>query len=177
MTDDIDYLDDEDLPPSKTSIKKAMHQITALGQQLVDLPAKKLNQVPLDDSLRYSIDQARTMKTGNAKRRQIQFIGKLMRKQDNSDIEHALNQFLEQDQQQINLHHLAEQWRDRLLTDNQAVTEFINQFPNQSVQQINQVLRAAISEQKKIKASTSGPIAPKETRKLFKLIREQLQPT
>ncbi len=172
-----DYDLDDELPPSKTSIKKAMLDITALGEELVNLPIKKLAQIPLTENLAQAIEQARGMKANSAKKRQIQFIGKLMRKQDLTPITDALEAMKQKDLHHTHLHHQAENWRDKLIQDPSCGSEFIDSHPNCDRQAFNQLLRAAAREQQRIeeaKQQSKKAIAPKETRKLFALIRDTI---
>lgn len=72
---------------SKTTLKKQMHALQALGEKLADLKPEKWQSLTLSDSLMDALEQAKKMKSGNARRRQIQYIGKLMRKEDDEVID------------------------------------------------------------------------------------------
>lgn len=80
----------EDQPLSKTARKKQMQALQTLGERLVPLKAEKLAQLPISETLLDAINLAKKTKQGNGQRRQLQFIGKLMRSEDHEAIERAL---------------------------------------------------------------------------------------
>lgn len=166
---------DQELP-SKTTFKKIAKDITALGDDLIKLPEKQLSTIPLSEPLKEAITIARGMRSDNGKRRQRLFIGKLLRNQDIDPIIEAINQIKARDQAHVQQHHHIERWRDRLLANPQDASAFMSEYPLEDKQGFNQQLRAAVREQKAIKACPDHKQAPapKETRKLFVLIRERL---
>jgi ribosome-associated protein len=76
MTEDEDW---QELPPSKSSRKREAHALQKLGEELVQMRAQDLARLPLPESLRDAIDEARRLTSRGAQARQRQFIGKLMR--------------------------------------------------------------------------------------------------
>lgn len=76
--------------PSKTQRKKQSHALQSLGEQLVALPADKLALVPLAESLRAAVEMAHRVRSREGRRRQMQYIGKLMRDSDANTIAQAL---------------------------------------------------------------------------------------
>lgn len=87
MTEDEDW---QELPPSKSSRKREAHALQKLGEELVQMRAKDLERLPLPESLRDAIDEARRLTSRGALARQRQFIGKLMRDIDVEPIVTAL---------------------------------------------------------------------------------------
>lgn len=158
--------DFDDRPPSKSARKREMHALQDLGTALVELPDGELKTIPLDDELADAIAVARRIKDFTGKRRQLQFIGKLMRKLDTTAIEAAYND-LQNGQQQRNQHfHRLEQLRDQLLAEGvEAMAAVLEIYPHADRQHLRQLIIAAEKEQK-----AGQP--PAAARKLFKYLRE-----
>jgi ribosome-associated protein len=103
--------------PSKTQRKKASDAQQALGELLVSIPEHELKKVPMDDDLKDAVILARSIRSHEGRRRQMQYIGKLMRQR---DIEPIRVQLLDRDslqRQETARMHAAELWRTRLLAD------------------------------------------------------------
>jgi ribosome-associated protein len=156
---------DEEEGKSKSQVKREMHELQKLGEELVALSAAARAKVPLDDELKDALQLAD--KLGNkreALRRHIQFIGRLMRTRDLEPIEQALAILRNTNQAATRQFHKVEHWRDKLLSDNDALTEFIAAYPDVDVQQLRQLIRNAKKEQEKQQP-------PKYFRELFQLIK------
>lgn len=156
---------DEEEGKSKSQVKREMHELQKLGEELVALSAAARAKVPLDDELKDALQLAD--KLGNkreALRRHIQFIGRLMRTRDLEPIEQALAILRNTNQAATRQFHKVEHWRDKLLSDNDALTEFIAAYPEVDVQQLRQLIRNAKKEQEKQQP-------PKYYRELFQLIK------
>lgn len=156
---------DEEEGKSKSQVKREMHELQKLGEELVSLSAAARAKVPLDDELKDALQLAD--KLGNkreALRRHIQFIGRLMRTRELEPIEQALAVLRNTNQAATRQFHKVEQWRDKLLADNDAVTDFIAAHPDVDVQQLRQLIRNAKKEQEKQQP-------PKAFRELFQLIK------
>lgn len=156
---------DEEEGKSKSQVKREMHELQKLGEELVSLSAAARAKVPLDDELKDALQLAD--KLGNkreALRRHIQFIGRLMRTRELEPIEQALAVLRNTNQAATRQFHKVEQWRDKLLADNDAVTGFIAAHPDVDVQQLRQLIRNAKKEQEKQQP-------PKAFRELFQLIK------
>ncbi len=163
--------DDEELVRSKTDIKKEMTALQELGTQIVELSEKHIARIPLEGKLAEAIYEARGMKHREGRRRQLQYIGKLMRQAENiDDIRAAFDKVMLVGQQHTKIQHQTEQWRDRLLGEdsNQALSSFIDDFPQADIQYLRQLVRNAQKE-----ASQQKP--PATARKLFRYIRELLE--
>ena len=85
-----DFEDDATLPPSKSSRKRAAHAMQKLGEHLVSMREQERSQLPLSDTLREAITEARRLTSRGALARQYQYLGKLMRNEDVPAIEAAL---------------------------------------------------------------------------------------
>lgn len=162
LDDDVDYV-------SRTAAKKEVQAITAMGVTLTELSPTELDQIPLSDTVVKTINDAKAIKSFGAKKRQIQYLGKLLRNEDYEAIEAALQRLQDKHKQNVHLAHQCEQWRDRLLSEGKpALSEFVAAFPNQDIQQLRQLIRQAQKEQKDNKP-------PASARKLFRWVREQVE--
>ncbi|WP_160152787.1 ribosome biogenesis factor YjgA [Microbulbifer sp. ALW1] len=167
-SDDFDAFDefDDENYKSKTQVKQEMHQLQDLGKQLTELNANKLAEVPMDADLAEAIATMHRIKSREAKRRQLQYIGKLMRKADVEAIEAVLNKHKEQDHLHLRFDRMAEEWRQRLLEQGkEAQSAFFDSFPGADHQQ----LRALIRESNKEIANNKPP---SNQRKLFRYLRD-----
>jgi len=154
---------EEELPKSKSQIKREMHELQALGKQLVELPLKQLIDIPISDKLRNAIIAARSLKHG-AIRRQLQYIGSLMPKEDEASIRTMLHKLQQPHKDEVKVFHQLEQWRDQLLQgDQDLLDELANKFENFDRQHIRQLIRNAKKEQELNKP-------PKSARLLFKYL-------
>lgn len=160
--------------PSKTERKKAMHALQALGERLVTLPAARLAEVPLEEDLREAIEAARGMTKHEARRRQLQYIGRLMRDIDPAPIRAALDRFDGQSAEATREMNAAERWRDRLIADDAALTEFAARYPGTDLQALRALLREVRRERKE--ADPAAPAghsvrAGRHFRDLYRMIR------
>lgn len=143
------------LAPSKTRRKRAMHALQDTGEQLVQLDAKRLAELDLPEALAQAVLEAKRMRKHGALRRQLQFIGKLMRQVDAKPIQDKLDAW-----NGLNLVHAAwlhqlERWRERLLADDQALNEFAQRYPSADLQQLRTLTRNAQEERLANKSSRS----------------------
>lgn len=121
----VDAEDDADLPLSKTKRKATMHALQDLGEELVVLDARRFSElateVELPERLVDAIAQARTITAWGGRKRQLQYIGKLMRDVDCEPIRRRLDAWAHGHQQDSARQHALEQWRDRLLAEPDAL--------------------------------------------------------
>lgn len=157
--------DDIEQPISKSEIKRQMTALQKLGEELVALPASKLDQLDLPETLRDAVNQAKRITAHGGLRRQMQYIGRLMRITDAQPIADQLNAWRGDSAEVIAEFHRMENWRTRLLADDAALTEFVDIYPQADAQQLRTLVRNARRE-------ASATQAPKSSRALFKLIRE-----
>jgi len=156
---------DEEEGKSKSQVKREMHELQKLGEELVSLSAAARAKVPLDDELKDALQLADKLSNKReALRRHIQFIGRLMRTRELEPIEQALAVLRNTNQAATRQFHKVEQWRDKLLADNDTLTDFIAAYPDVDVQQLRQLIRNAKKEQEKQQP-------PKAFRELFQLIK------
>ena len=156
---------DEEEGKSKSQVKREMHELQKLGEELIALSAASRARVPLDDELKDALQLADKLSNKReALRRHIQFIGRLMRSRDLEPIDQALALLRNTNQAATRQFHKVETWRDKLLAENDAVTEFIAEYPEIDVQQLRQLIRNAKKEQEKQQP-------PKAFRELFQLIK------
>ena len=118
--------------PSKSERKRQMHALQQLGERLVALPQAELDRLNIEDErLREAIDQARRITARGGLRRQLQFIGKLMRSIDPSSIEAGLKEREERHSDSVRRHHQIESARDSLIADgDEAIGAIINHWPS-----------------------------------------------
>ena len=117
---------------SKSQKKRDMLALQDIGVELVGLSSETINKLELPDNLRTAVVEARRIpksKYGGMKR-QMQYIGRLMREIDPAPIVEQLNSLKAPNKKQTALHHLGERWRERLLADESALNAFINEFPD-----------------------------------------------
>ena len=157
---------DEFLPISKTKRKKAMDDLQDLGGALVELSQDRLKQLDLPDSLRTAIKDAKKLTNARgAQRRQLQYIGRLMREVDPEPIQAKLDAWSGVSKEETIKLHLLERWRERLLENDAALGEFLSSHPDVDVQYLRTLIRNAHKER-----DANKP--PKSSRALFKLLRE-----
>lgn len=160
--DDLEQ--DQDQAVSKSEVKRQMTALQKLGEELVALPASKLDQLDLPEILRDAVNQAKRITAHGGLRRQMQYIGRLMRITDAQPIADQLTAWRGDSTEVIVEFHRMENWRTRLLADDAVLTEFVNAYPQSDAQRLRTLIRNARRE------AEAGQ-APKSSRALFKLIR------
>lgn len=156
----------EEAPVSKSQRKREAHALQALGKALVKLTKPALSQIPLPDDLRNAIEEAQRLHQHGALKRQLQYIGKLMRQCDVEPIRAAYEKVTNSYREDVEQHHKLEQWRDRLLSEgDQALEQLLAQHADLNRQHLRQLIRAANQEEAKGKP-------PKAARELFRYLRE-----
>jgi ribosome-associated protein len=138
--------DDQVKQPSKTRRKKEMHALQDIGEQLVALDIKQLNELDLPETLMDAILDAKQIQKHGAYRRQMQYIGKLMRNIDVLSFQEKLAIWQNLKLQQTARQHLLEHWRDRLLSDEKAFTEFSQKYPAADIQRLRMLMRKTHKE-------------------------------
>ncbi len=164
---DSDFLDDaEEIEfVSKTQMKREMHELQDLGQRLLNLNPSQQAQLPLSEKLQEALETDRRISSNNAKKRHLQYVGRLMRLE-NVDAIRTYLERLDSSTEAFNQRfHQLELWRERLLNEgNEALTEYLNLHPQAEVQQMRQLIRKANKELKDGKP-------PASSRKLFRYLR------
>ncbi|MEX1032013.1 MAG: ribosome biogenesis factor YjgA [Cellvibrionaceae bacterium] len=158
--------DGDEEEKSKSQLKREVSALQDLGRKLTELKDEQLARFPLTDDLRLALLEYRRIRKNEAKRRQMQYIGKLMRSADHEGIAATFEQLAAQHRRQIKQEHLAEAWRDKLLEgDAQQVTAFLDEYPATDRQEFRNLVRNAVQERKNNKP-------PTQARKLFRFVRE-----
>lgn len=160
-------LDLDELEISKTRRKKDMHALQDLGVQLVELTAAQLAELKLPERLLDAVIAAKRIRGFEARRRQMQFIGKLMRDTDAAPIAERIAALKMSDRREIARHHEVERWRERLLAEENALTELAQSYPGLDTQQLRTLIRNAR------KAQVQGR-PPHAQRALFRMLRQLL---
>jgi len=150
---------------SKTRRKREMHELQALGAALVELSAAHLERMALPEELGQAVHEARRIASHEARRRQVQYIGRLMRDIDAGPIRAQLAAVHGGSAQERARHQRLERWRARLLEDDGALTEFAQSHPEGNLQQLRALIRNARREQ-----AEGRP--PRAYRELFRVLRE-----
>jgi len=154
--------------PSKTRMKQASHELQELGEAVVALPDARLDGLAIAETLLDAIRQFKKTKTFEGRRRQMQYIGKLMRIHDVEPIRQAVTDMqLGRAKDSLALHQ-AERWRAELLADDDAATRWISAHPGTDVQQLRSLIRAARKDQALVPEKRSG----RAFRELFQFIKE-----
>ena len=136
-------VDDFDERPSKTQRKKESHELQDLGEALVALPESRVRDLAIAENLRDAVHEFRRTRTHEGKRRQMQYIGKLMRGTDTEPIRQAvLDMQLGRAKDSLALHE-AERWRAELVASDDAVTGFLQEHPATDAQQLRSLIRSA----------------------------------
>ncbi len=167
-----------DVELSRTDLKKHSDHLQHLGEQLLTLRKGLLDKLALPDNLRDALAEAKRITNFEGKRRQMQYIGKLMRKLDEtvvSAVESALEVQHQGSAQETLRLHVAEQWRDRLVATDEALQEWLQIDTDADVQRLRTLVRQA---RKDAQASPDLPgEAPrhgKAYREIFQLVRTRL---
>jgi ribosome-associated protein len=150
--------------PSKTKKKQEMHELQRLGAALVELSAAHLERISLPEALAQAVREARRIRSHEARRRQVQFIGRLMRELDPEPIRAQLAVLEGGSAQARASHQRVEHWRARLMEDDAVLTEFAREYAGADLQQLRALLRNARKEQAEGKP-------PRAYRELFRIIR------
>jgi ribosome-associated protein len=154
--------------PSKSELKRESHALKDMGERLTQLSPDQLARMPLPENLREAVDEGRRIRQPGAKKRQLQYIGKLMRTLDAEPIREALAELDLKSARSAARHHQAERWRERLLEDGDAaLSELVAEYPQADRQQLRQLARNAIKEQRQNRP-------PQSARALFRYLRELL---
>ena len=168
---DTHYGDDDDTRPSKTQLKQQSHDLQALGVALTELSDERLARTEMPDALREAISTFRKTRSHEGKRRQMQYVGKLMRKADEAVLREAVAEAAIGSARETLLLHEAERWRNDLVADDDALTRWLAAHPDTDTQQLRSLVRAA-------RRDALLPVEqrqPKSFRELFQFIKPSLR--
>ncbi|KQP22019.1 ribosome biogenesis factor YjgA [Pseudorhodoferax sp. Leaf267] len=161
---------------SRTDLKRESTALQELGEQLLGLRPEQLEPLALPEKLQEAIAEARRITNFEGKRRQIQFIGKLMRKLEDDTVAQIRQALADQHggtAREVAALHQAEQWRDALVADDDALARWLEQFPSTDAQQLRSLVRQARKDAKPEKPGLA-PRHGRAYREIFQLVRTQL---
>jgi ribosome-associated protein len=150
---------------SKTKLKAEADAAQQLGKKLVELPKDKLVKLDLSEKLFEAVLDAKRITANGGLRRQMQYLGRLMREVDTTPITEQLDRWEGKNNEENARFHGLERWRERLLTDADAVSAFVEAYPSTDVQRMRTLIRNAQKEHLANKP-------PKSSRELFKMLRD-----
>ncbi|APE29835.1 hypothetical protein BOX17_01950 [Halomonas aestuarii] len=161
-----DDLSPADERPSKSQIKREMQALKQLGEQIIAMSDAQRARFPLSDDLLAAVEEAGRIKAREARRRHMQYVGKLMRGEDLEGIQAVFDEIENETLRRDHAFHRLEQWRDRLIAEgDDAVEAFVAEFPDVERQALRQLIRNARREREQGKPPTNA-------RRLFRLIRD-----
>ena len=153
--------------PSKSQLKRDMHALQELGEALIALPKDALKRMPMPEKLDDAVREARHITDHEGKRRQVQYVGRVMRslhEDETAALRTALDAYNGVNKAETARMHWIERTREKLLADDTALTEFIRQHPAADPQEGRTLIRNARKE-----AQLSKP--PRYFRELFQWIK------
>ncbi|MFC3292533.1 ribosome biogenesis factor YjgA [Modicisalibacter luteus] len=156
---------DQDGRPSKTQRKQEMQALQELGEKIIALSDAQRARLPLSEDMLAAVEETSRIRSHEGRRRHMQYVGKVMRREDITGIQAAFDEFEQEKLRRDNAFHRLEKWRDRLIDDDEALEPFIADHPNVDRQALRQLIRNARNERERDKPPTNA-------RKLFKLIRD-----
>jgi ribosome-associated protein len=159
---------DDDVTPeiSKSQIKREMIALQALGKKLTNLKPAQLEKMSISEELLKAVKESYNIQQNEAKRRHLNYIGRLMRAEDPEAIQYALDEFDSSSLRYAQEIHLIEVWRERLIAgDKASLTAFIEEKPEANAQLLRQLIRNA---QKDLAQEKNTGAA----KKLFQFVRE-----
>jgi len=163
---------DADLRPSKTQLKQKSHELQALGLAVSELSAERLAAIEMPDALRGAIVEFRRTRSHEGRRRQLQFVGKLMRAADEATLREAVAAATLGSARETLALHEAERWRAELVAGDDALARWLQAHPDTDTQRLRSLVRAARRD-----AAAMAPEArqPKSFRELFQFIKPMIQ--
>lgn len=157
----------DDTGPSKTQRKHEMHALQDLGEALIALDPQRLAVLDLPDRLVDAIAEARSIRAHEGRRRQIQFIGKLMRTVDPVPVRAAIELWTSGSDAERVLFAQLERWRERVLADDTGLDALLLERPH-----ADRLTLAALIRDARIERERGGP--PHRYRELFRVLKTVL---
>ena len=165
MQDTTEDTNNDSTTMSKTKLKAQADVAQSLGKKLIALSKDRLIKLELPETLFDAVIEAKRLTANGAVRRQLQYLGRLMRDVDSTPILEQLEAWEGKNTQENARFHTMERWRARLIVEPAALQEFLTNYPQVDIQQFRTLIRNAQKEE-----ATQKP--PKSSRELFKLIRQ-----
>ena len=163
-----------DARPSKTRMKQASHDLQTLGKALAELSAERFAAIDMPEALRDAITEFRRTKSFEGKRRQMQYVGKLMRSADEAALREAVAAATVGSAKDTLMLHETERWRAELMADDAALDTWLAEHPDTDTQQLRSLVRAARRDAKDLAPEARQP---KSHRELFQFIKPFLAAT
>ena len=154
--------------PSKSELKRQSNELQKLGEQLVDAPRDRVKRVPMPDDVRDVILETQTITNHEGRRRALQFVGKKMRTLDEEEvaaIQRAIDSWKGASKAETASLHALERRREKLLSDDKALTALLEENPELDVQHLRTLIRNARKE-----VAESKP--PKAYREIFQILKD-----
>jgi len=158
--------------PSKSQLKREMTALQDLGEELVSQPKDRVMRVPMPEDVRDAILECQKTRSHEGRRRQMQFVGKKMRLLDEEEIaaiQRVLDSWKGASKAETAAMHALERRREKLLADDNALTELKARYPEVDVQQLRVLIRNARKEQAENKP-------PKAYREIFQILKQLQAP-
>jgi ribosome-associated protein len=163
-------LDEEDYGPSRTQQRRDALAVLTLASQLVDMQPSRLAKLDLPDDVRDEITRTRSITAHIARKRQLAFLAKVMRRYEDeifASVRAELGENREKQRQETAAMHRLESMRDRLIAEDEgALSELITEHPQVDRQHLRSLIRQARSE----KETPNKP--PRAYREIFQLLKE-----
>lgn len=153
---------------SKTQLKKKSKDILDFSNDVSCLSQNQLNDLDLPNNIASAIEDLKKIKSNSAKKRQLQYIGKLFRSIDLDEIYIKFEKIRNQSEITKKHFHQIEDWRDKLINSPETITEFINKFPSTDAQNLRMLIKNARSELKNNKTR-------KSSKSLFKILSKIME--
>jgi len=148
---------------SKSQAKREMLALQSLGEKLFNLSEDQITKIEMPQELREALLFAKTIRKGEARRRQLQYVGALMREVDPEPIRKALDDIQRGYDRDVDRFREVERWRDELVAGNDAILdEIVNRFPGADRRNLLLLIRKARTENR----------TPKASRALFRFLKE-----
>jgi ribosome-associated protein len=154
--------------PSKSELKRQMSELQKLGELLVEEPRDRVKRVPMPDNVRDAILMCQTITNHEGRRRQLQYVGKMMRTLDEEEvaaIQRTIDSWKGASKAETAALHALERRREKLLADDKELTKLLGEHPELDVQQLRTLIRNARKEQAENKP-------PKAYREIFQILKE-----
>lgn len=167
--------------PSRTELKKESTELQKLGEALLTLRGDLFERLDLPESLVTALEELKRITNFEGRRRQLQYVGKLMRGLEPETLQSVRDALEEQrggSAQQTLALHAAERWRDDLIARDDAVQEWIAAHPGTDVQQLRALVRQARKDSAPTQDEISRGLVPRKGRafrEIFQLVREELE--
>jgi ribosome-associated protein len=158
--------------PSKSELKRQSNELQKLGEQLIEAPRDRVKRVPMPDEVKDAILMAQTITNHEGRRRQLQYVGKMMRTLDEEEvavIQRTIESWKGASKAETASLHALERRRDKLLADDKALTQLLQEHPQLDVQHLRTLIRNARKEQAENKP-------PKAYREIFQILKDLAKP-